>query len=52
MENQCQHLAMTQRDELLKLLQISKEFFHGTVGTWKTDPLDLELKEDTKPICM
>ena len=50
MVNQYQNITMTQRDELLKLLQISKEFFQGTVGTWKTDPLYLELKEDTKPI--
>ena len=43
-ENQCQHLTMTQRNELLKLLQIFKDFFDGTLGTWKTDPVDFELK--------
>ena len=26
-ENQCQHLIMTQRNELLKLLQIFEDFF-------------------------
>ena len=50
MENQCQHLTMTQRNELLKLLQRSEELFNGTLGTWKTDPVEFELKEDAKPI--
>ena len=44
METQCQHLTMTQRNELLKLLQIFKELFNGTLFTWKTDPVDFELK--------
>ena len=52
MENQCQHLIMTQRNELLKLLQISEELFDGTLGTWKTDPVEFELKDDAKPICL
>ena len=51
MENQCQHLTMPQRNELLKLLQKFEEFFYGTLGTWKTDPVGLELKDDTNPIC-
>ena len=44
MENQYQHLIMTQRNELLKLLQKSEELFDGKLGTWKTDPVDFELK--------
>ena len=35
MENQCQHLIMTQRNELLKLLQKSKELLDGTLVSWK-----------------
>ena len=35
MENQCQHLTVTQRNELLKLLQKFEEFFDGTLDTWK-----------------
>ena len=31
---------MTQRNELLKLLQIFEELFDGTLGTQKTDPVD------------
>ena len=41
---------MTQRNELLKLLQNFEELFDGTLGTWKTDPVDSDLKEDAKPI--
>ena len=51
MDNHCQHLTMTQRNELLKLLQKPEEFFDGTLGTRKIDPVDFELKEDAKPIC-
>ena len=36
MENQYQHLTMTQRNELLKLLQKIEELFHGTLIIWKT----------------
>ena len=39
MENQRQHLTMTQRNELLRLLHKFEELFGGTLGTWKTDPL-------------
>ena len=44
MENQFQHLTMTKRNELLKLLQKLEELFGGTLGTWKTDPVDFKLK--------
>ena len=40
METQCQHLTMTQRNDLLKLLRKFEEFFYGTLFTWKTDPVD------------
>ena len=51
MKNQCQLLKKTQRNELLKLLQKSDELFDVTLGTWKTDPVDFELKEDMKTMC-
>ena len=51
METQCQHLKMTQHNYLLELLQKYEEVFNGTLGTWKTDPSDLKLKEDANPIC-
>ena len=51
MENQCQHLTMTQRNEFLKLLQKFEELFDGTLSTWKIDPVGFKLKQDMKPIC-
>ena len=50
MKNKFQHLIETQRNELPKLLQKPEEIFDGTLGTWKIDPVDFELKEDTKSI--
>ena len=52
MENQYQHSKMTQRNELIKLLQKSEELFYGTLGTWKIDPVEFELKEYDNPICL
>ena len=42
---------MTQRNELLKLLQKFEELFNGTLGTWKIYPVHFNLKEDEKPTC-
>ena len=50
-KNQCQHLTVTQRNELLKLLQKYEYVFDWTLGTRETDPLESELKEDVEPIC-
>ena len=44
METQRQHLTMTQRNELLKLLQRLKYLFNGKLVPWKTDPVGFELK--------
>ena len=52
MENQCQHLTMTQRNKLLKLLQKIEEFFDGTIVTLKEYQLDLKLKKEANPICL
>ena len=52
MENQCQHLTMTQRNELLKLLQNCEELFDVTLDTRKSDPVDFKLKDDAKPILL
>ena len=43
MDTQCQNLKMTQRNDLLELLQRFEELFDGTHGTRKTDPVDFEL---------
>ena len=51
MKNLCRYLTMTQRNNLLKLLQKLEEFFGGTLGPCKTDPVEFELKEDANPVC-
>ena len=51
METKCQHLTITQRNELLKLLRKCEELFNVTLGTWKTYPVDSQLKKGAKPIC-
>ena len=50
METQCQNLKVIQRNKLLKLLHKFKELFNGTIGTYKTDPVYFELRNNTKPI--
>ena len=50
METQCQHLTMTQRNELLKLLRKFDELFDGTLGTLKIYPVYLQLKDTANPI--
>ena len=44
MENRCQHLTMTQCNELLQSLEKIEELFNVKLGTWKIDPVDFELK--------
>ena len=51
MKDQFQRLTETKRNEWLKLLQKSEELFEETLVIWKTDPVELELKMDEKPIC-
>ena len=51
MEFQFHYPTEIQCNELLKLLQKTEELLDGTLGTWKTDPVDFELKEYANPIC-
>ena len=47
---ECKHLSTTEQGQLLKLLQKFEDLFDGTLGTWKTDPVNLELKDpNVKP---
>ena len=47
---ECVHLTQSERDGLQKLLTKFEPLFDGTLGTWNTDPIDLELKDtETKP---
>ena len=46
----CTHLNKEQQEQLLKLLTKYQSQFDGTLGTRKTSPIELELKEGTTPI--
>ena len=47
---ECSHLAKEEQRMLLGLLQKFEHLFDGSLGTWKTDPVDLELKDpNVKP---
>ena len=37
---------------MAKIITKIDELLYGTLGTWKTDPLDFELKQDAKPILL
>ena len=50
MTEQYQHLTATERHRLIQLLKTFKNLFDGTLGTWKTTPIESELKDDTKPV--
>ena len=51
MSKQCQHLPTKELERLLKLLRKFEDLFGGMLCTWKTTPVELELKDDAKPIC-
>ncbi len=42
---ECIHLSALERRQLLELLQKFEPLFDGSLGTWKTDPVNLELKD-------
>ena len=41
---QCKHLNQGEQKLLLRLLQKFEDLFDGTLGTWNTEPIQLELK--------
>ena len=41
----CNLLSTNQQEKLHKLLKMFAHLFHGTLGNWKTNPVDLELKD-------
>ena len=45
----CSNLTKTEKDQLLQLLNKYKSLFDGSLGTWKTTPVELELREGAKP---
>jgi hypothetical protein len=47
---ECTHLEQSERRQLLHLLQKYEDLFDGSLGIWKTDPIQLELKDpNVKP---
>jgi hypothetical protein len=46
---ECNHLTSTEQSQLLALLTKYTDLFDGTLGTWKTEPIELELREDATP---
>ena len=51
MTEQCQNLNTEGRKRLLILLRKFEDIFNSTLRTWNTNPVDLELKNDAKPVC-
>ena len=49
-KNQCQHWTEEQLNELIKLLQKSKELFNRALCIWKIDPVDFEWTDDSETI--
>ena len=46
---ECTHLTDTEKAKLGKVLTKYQDLFDGSLGTWKTDPIELELRPDAKP---
>ena len=45
-------MTITKRNESIELLQKFEYFFNRTLGTYKTDTVYFELREDANPICL
>ena len=46
---QMKYLSILEKDQLRMLLQKHEDLFDGTLGTWNMDPVELELKPNSKP---
>lgn len=47
--NKCSHLTSFQKKDLFKLLTKYHSLFDGTLGKWKGEPYNIELKPDATP---
>ena len=45
------HLTATERHILMHLLNKFKDMFDGTLVMWNKNPVDLEFKDNAKPVC-
>ena len=52
MIDQCQHLSPSKWESLLNILKRFEDVLGGSLGTCNTVPVDLELKDDMKPVCL
>ena len=43
------HLNKIQKEKSYRLLREYEDLFDGSLGTWQTAPVDVELKEDPEP---
>ena len=50
MAKQCQHLNVTEHYRLLNILHKFEDLLDSMLGTWNTIPVDLDLKDDAKPV--
>ena len=48
---QCQHLTSTESHRLLHRVNKFEDLFDCKLGTWKTTPVDLEVKDKAKTVC-
>ena len=46
---ECTHLSKEKQEKLLKLLNKHKTLFDGSLGEWKKESLNIEVKEGAKP---
>jgi len=49
MVSECTNLQVSEQEKLSELLDKYADLFDGTLGTWKTSPVQLELKPDATP---
>jgi hypothetical protein len=49
MVSECTNLTKIEQEKLHSLLDKYDDLFDGTLGTWKTTPVELELKPDATP---
>ena len=47
--DRCSNLTMPEKGDLHQLLARHEDLFDGTLGTWNTEPVDIELKPDATP---
>ena len=45
----CNDLNKQEKRSLLRLIQKYESLFDGSLGTWNSKPIDIELKPDVKP---